>query len=142
MISLPVEPRCPNASRNTIFLIIVLGSAIVSFVLGVFVSGAVNIGINSLHDNNSRIANASKLGFLSNEEFINGLYYDLNLTDPKTVFRFVFSNLGDHVVVYPTENYYYFSFPAHGKTIFGDFALSAYKRDKVALFFAYFEYHD
>lgn len=112
-----------------------------AFVLGVFASGAVDIGINSLQ-NNLTNANSSQLGFLSNEGFINGLYYDLNLTDPKNVFRFVFSNLKDHVVVYPTENYYYFTLPAHGKTIFGNIALSAYQRDQGVLSFAYFEKGD
>src|SRR5437867_3805389 len=95
----------------TIFvLIIAVVGTITAFIFGFSIAS-----VNSVHDGNMSKTNLTKVGFLSNEEFINGLYNNLNLTDAKQVFRFVFSNLDNKVVIYPTENYYYFTFPAHGK---------------------------
>ena len=117
-----------------ILLVIAVASVMVVSFAASFIAG-----ISNVHNNNLSKSNLTKVGFLSNEEFINGLYNNLNLTDAKQVFRFVFSNLDDQVVIYPTENYYYFTFPAHGKIIFGSIALPAYHRDQGTLFFGYYE---
>jgi len=66
----------------------------------------------------------------------------LDLTDAKQVFRYVFSSLDDEVVVYPTENYYYFTFTAQGKTIWGSISLFAHNRDDGVLDIGYIEKND
>jgi len=78
--------------------------------------------------------------FISNDEFINGLYFDLN--NAELVFSYVFSKLEDEVTIYPTENYYYFTFSAQGKTFCGSIALFASKRDEGILDFGYIEKND
>lgn len=86
--------------------------------------------------------NASGNAFLSNGSYIAGLYSHLDLTDAKQVFRFVFSQLDSVVIVYPTENYYYFTFTTNGKTIWGTFNLSVLDRDSGVIGFGYIERPD
>ena len=50
----------------------------------------------------------------------------------------VFSRLPDEVQVYPTENYYYFTFPADGAIYAGNLRLAARDRDKGVIHFAAF----
>ena len=45
------------------------------------------------------------------------------LDDPKEVFARVFEQLESEVIVYPTENYYYFSFFANGRKYSGNLRL-------------------
>ena len=80
-----------------------------------------------------------KNSFVANEKFINDLYKKLDLNDPKEVFRYVFSRLDDNVVIYPTENYYYFTFPINGKVIWGSMSLFANNRDSGILDIGYME---
>ena len=124
-------------TRTIFVLVIAAASSITAFIFGFSIAN-----VNNVHDSNMSRANLTKVGFLSNAEFINGLYNNLNLAEPKQVLRFVFSNLNDQVVIYPTENYYYFTFPAHGKIIFGSIGLFAYYRDEGVLFFGYYEKMD
>jgi hypothetical protein len=63
----------------------------------------------------------------------------LNVKDPMAVFDFVFSSLPDRVKVYPTENYYYFTFIHDGEPYDGNFRLDASNRDQGKLIFAYSE---
>jgi hypothetical protein len=63
----------------------------------------------------------------------------LDLADARQVFRLVFSSLPDEVVVYPSENYYYFVFSAQGKTFWGSIALFVEERDSGILNFGYAE---
>lgn len=76
-------------------------------------------------------------GFFSNESFIDGTSHDLDLTDALQVFRRVFSSLDDSVVVYPTENYYYFTLAAAGRVLYGSLSLYAHNRDDGVLGFGY-----
>ena len=62
-------------------------------------------------------------GFLSNDAFITGLYTGIDLDSAEQVFKYVFEQLDDEVVVYPSENYYYFKFTASGKTVTGSLHL-------------------
>lgn len=78
-----------------------------------------------------------KKSFLGNDDFIEDLYNGLNLNDSKEVFRYVFSSLNEEITIYPTENYYYFTFPANGKLIWGSLSLSAHSRDQGILGFGY-----
>jgi hypothetical protein len=63
----------------------------------------------------------------------------LAIHDAKEVFAFVFSSLPERVTVYPTENYYYFSFYHDGTRFAGNIFLAEMDRDKGKLHFAYFE---
>lgn len=76
----------------------------------------------------------------TNEAFIKGLQVrqPLEIADPISVFRFVFARLPARVRVYPTENYYYFSFLHRGIEYAGNLRLAARDRDQGILHFAYF----
>ena len=63
----------------------------------------------------------------------------LDIDDPMAVFAFVFANLPDRVTVYPTENYYYFTFIHHGVPYDGNIRLDASNRDQGKVNFAYTE---
>lgn len=91
------------------------------------------------YSNSIDLSNNIKDGFTTNEKFINGLYQDLDLNNPEEVFRYVFSRLEKEVIIYPTENYYYFNFPMHGKIIWGSISLFANNRDNGVLDMGYIE---
>jgi len=63
----------------------------------------------------------------------------LDVKNPKAVFDFVFANLPDRVKVYPTENYYYFTFVHDGIPYDGNIRLDASNRDDGKVIFAYSE---
>jgi hypothetical protein len=77
-----------------------------------------------------------------NQKFIEGLYSKLNLNNEMAVFAHVFASLPDKVVVYPTENYFYWHFNANGRAIWGNFRLDAGDRDQGVLHLGYFEYDE
>jgi hypothetical protein len=54
-------------------------------------------------------------------------------------FALLFGSLADEVKVYPTENYYYFSFYHNATRYAGNFRLDASDRDDGKLHFAYYE---
>lgn len=87
------------------------------------------------------LASGARLpALVTNEQFIASLYErDLDLADPMAVFRFVFSSLKDEILLYPTENYYYFQFAAQGKTIWGSIHLQAHRVADGVLGFGYIE---
>ncbi len=58
------------------------------------------------------------------------------------VFWHVFSQLDGQVTIYPTENYFYFTFYANWRYFWGNMRLAPEERDKGILHFAYFEYND
>jgi hypothetical protein len=63
----------------------------------------------------------------------------LNASDLMAVFGFVFSSLPDRVKVYPTENYYYFTFINDGVPFDGNIRLDPSNRDQGKVIFAYSE---
>jgi hypothetical protein len=63
----------------------------------------------------------------------------LPLDDPRATFAAIFASLGDRAKIYPTENYYYFSFFQNGVRYGGNFRLAASDRDEGKLHFAYFD---
>jgi hypothetical protein len=63
----------------------------------------------------------------------------LNIDDPMAVFGFVLAQLPERVKVYPTENYFYFSFMHNGIRYAGNIRLDAGNRDDGKTDFAYFE---
>ena len=63
----------------------------------------------------------------------------LDVKDLKAVFAFVFGSLPDHVKVYPTENYFYYTFICNGVPYDGNIRLDASNRDQGKVIFAYAE---
>ncbi len=87
------------------------------------------------------LANAKSLPELrTNQQYIEETSQrtNLRLDDTRSVFEFVFNSLPDKVKVYPTENYYYFSFYQGGVKYAGNLRLDAFDRDKGVIHFAYF----
>lgn len=82
--------------------------------------------------------NGSRM-FSTNESFINALETKIALSNPKEVFRYVFANLQDEVMIYPTENHYYFEFSVRGKVVKGNIEISAARRDEGGIIIAYDE---
>lgn len=64
---------------------------------------------------------------------------DLKINNVDDAFNFIFSRLPNHVLVYPTENYYYFTFPSYGAIYAGNLRLAAQDRDKGIIHFAAFK---
>lgn len=77
-----------------------------------------------------------------NQTYIENAYSKLDLENTEAVFWHVFSNLPKEVTVYPSENYYYFTFYANGKNFWGNIRLSPEERDRGLLNFAYWEFND
>jgi hypothetical protein len=80
---------------------------------------------------------------LLNQRWVEGLSTEsLDLEDVDEVFWHVFSRLPDEVVVYPSENYYYFKLYVDKRQIWGNIRLAAGRRERGVLSFAYFEYKE
>ena len=77
-----------------------------------------------------------------NQELIQGwsAHDDVDLDDADSVFWHVFSRLDKEVVIYPTENYFYWKLIISGRQIWGNIRIPAGKRDEGFLSFGYFEY--
>jgi len=63
----------------------------------------------------------------------------LKIESVQDAFDVVFSRLPDEVFVFPTENYYYFTFTAGGVIYAGNLRLAAQDRDKGIIHFAAFQ---
>jgi hypothetical protein len=63
----------------------------------------------------------------------------LDVSEPMAVFVFVLNSLPDRVKVYPTENYYYFTFMHRGVPYAGNIRLDAADRDSGKVSFGYYE---
>jgi hypothetical protein len=63
----------------------------------------------------------------------------LDVNDPMAVFTFVLDSLRDLVKVYPTENYYYFTFIHNGTRYAGNIRLAASDRDEGKVHFSYYK---
>jgi hypothetical protein len=63
----------------------------------------------------------------------------LAITDPTAVFAFVFTALPDRVMVYPTENYYYFSFLHEGVRFAGNIRIEPQDSGGQTVHFTYYE---
>jgi hypothetical protein len=64
--------------------------------------------------------------------------HSLNMKDGMAVFALVFESLPDSVIVYPTENYYYYSFVRDGRPYQGNIRLDPRDRDDGKLHFDVF----
>ncbi len=63
----------------------------------------------------------------------------LDVKDPLAVFAVVLNGLPDRVKVYPTENYFYFTFTHNGVPYAGNIRLDASDRDQGKVQFGYYE---
>ncbi|MFO1124119.1 MAG: hypothetical protein U1E25_01720 [Methylocystis sp.] len=63
----------------------------------------------------------------------------LAIDDPVAVFAYILGALPTRVRVYPTENYYYFSFVFNGTRYLGNIRLAAAERDSGRLRFEYYQ---
>ncbi len=63
----------------------------------------------------------------------------LDINDIDANFETVFHSLADRVMVYPTENYYYFSMKDQGSEIWGNFRLDSIDREEGIISFAYYQ---
>jgi hypothetical protein len=63
----------------------------------------------------------------------------LAVDDPMAVFAFVLNSLPDRVKVYPTENYYYFSFFHNGVKYAGNIRIEPHDDGSQVVHFTYFE---
>lgn len=63
----------------------------------------------------------------------------LPINEPLGMFAYVLNGLTDRVKVYPTENYYYFTFVYNGLRYAGNIRLDARDRDQGKVHFAYYE---
>ena len=63
----------------------------------------------------------------------------LAVNDPMAVFAFVLNSLPDRVKVYPTENYYYFTFMHDGAPYAGNIRIELGDDDKVTVHFTYYQ---
>jgi len=78
---------------------------------------------------------------LLNQTLTEGLYYEaLDLEEVDDVFWHIFSRLPNEVMVYPSENYFYFILNVQGRQIWGNMRLPAGRRERGVLSFAYFEF--
>jgi len=74
---------------------------------------------------------------VTNEQYIKGLYTRLPLDSPVAMFNYVYGQLADSVMIYPSENVYYFRTPVFGKNYDGTITLYAHERDSGIVGFGY-----
>jgi len=80
---------------------------------------------------------------LFNQKLVEGLTSeDVDVTDVDAVFWHVFSRLPDEVIIYPSENYYYFVMYTGKRQLWGNIRLAAGRRERGVLSFAFFEYRE
>ncbi len=117
---------------------------LVMVILIAFLTGALLSGCVGKEKTEAQVitSDVNKSGVFFNQKFIDGLYSNLSLDDPDEVFKKVFSALDNEVIVYPTENYYYFTLYTNGKTIWGNLRLDASSRDNGTIHIGYFEYDE
>jgi hypothetical protein len=80
----------------------------------------------TLHTNESYVEEATRIA-------------DFSISDPTAVFAYVINSLPDRVRVYPTENYYYFSFIHNGTPYAGNIQLPPIDRDQGAVHFGFYK---
>ncbi len=82
-------------------------------------------------------------GFFTNDAFINGLYQrGPDISNAKEVLGYILERLPSEVTIYPSENYYYFTFTAKGKLFKGSLSLFTHNRDSGVVDIGYIEVKD
>lgn len=108
------------------------------------VSAPAQAAASSSSGDKGKLAPSSYQMYLStHQKWTEGVYSKaVDLRDIDAVFWAIFSQLPDEVVVYPSENYYYFIAGIDGHQIWGNMRLPAGRRELGELSFAYFEYDE
>ncbi|PIN74605.1 hypothetical protein COV18_06960 [Candidatus Woesearchaeota archaeon CG10_big_fil_rev_8_21_14_0_10_37_12] len=75
--------------------------------------------------------------FITNENYIKAIRSQINVSDKQEVFSYVWKQLDTNITIYPTEGYYYFTFPINGYMLSGSLSLLVSTRDKGMLGFGY-----
>ncbi len=90
---------------------------------------------------NAASAGEANSGIKTNQAWIEDLQKGAKrkIESVEDALGFVFSHLPDRVKVYPTENYYYYTFSAGGVIYAGNLRLAARDRDKGVIHFASFK---
>ncbi len=79
--------------------------------------------------------------FSTNQQIVEGFSAEtVDLEDIDAVFWYVFSQLPEQVIVYPSENYYYFQMYVNGRQLWGNIRIAAGYREQGIISFAYFEF--
>lgn len=83
-------------------------------------------------------------GVSCNQDYVESISAkpDFAIDDVIDVFGHVFASLPERVRVYPTENYFYFTFGYDGLTYAGNMRLDVKDRDQGVLHFAYFNQNE
>jgi hypothetical protein len=109
---------------------------IAGFVLGLISMLAI---VENLVPGAARMLNGNIPLVSTNEQFVEDITSsNIDLSDIKSVWWMVFSQIPEEVTVYPTENYYYFKFFEGGREIWGNIRLDVDLREKKEVSFAYF----
>ncbi|MFC2967764.1 hypothetical protein [Acidimangrovimonas pyrenivorans] len=97
-------------------------------------------GIVLLFSTTAAAATACTNGVVCNQDYVESVSAEPSfaIDDIMGVFGHVFASLPDRVRVYPTENYFYFTFGYGGLTYAGNMRLDVKDRDAGILHFAYF----
>jgi hypothetical protein len=92
----------------------------------------------------SRAINPTAKSLLWLQHWANEGYYNtgIDLQNVDVYFRHVFSRLPDEVTIYPSENYFYFIDYIGGQEIRGNIRLSAGRRERGIVAFAYSEFSE
>src|SRR5262245_45602031 len=84
-------------------------------------------------------ANEARPRVQTNQQFLEDLALNntLNVKDAASVFKMVLESLPERVMIYPTENYYYFKFNYAGVSYSGNIRLENERRDQGQVHFAF-----
>ena len=87
-------------------------------------------------------ASSTKFSINFNQKMIEGLRSEYDVANVDSVFALVYRALADSVYVFPSENYYYFSFFLAGKNYWGNIRLGVMDRDSGKINFVYWQFED
>jgi hypothetical protein len=112
---------CSKQSRGAGFLM-----TLAVFAVSIGTAAGQDTGPPKLHTNEAYVEEVTQATTLA-------------VNDPMAVFAFVLNSLPDRVKVYPTENYYYFTFMHDGAPYAGNIRIELGDDDKVAVHFVYYQ---
>lgn len=108
----------------------VFGSLLVVFIL------AGVLAVYAGHSSNSDAVHPDT-GLITNETFIKNIYTEVDMKNPKDVFRYVYMQLDDEVTIFPSENIYYVKFALFGKVHYATITMYVDDREQGILGFGY-----
>lgn len=105
-----------------------------SFIVVLILGGV--LAVYAGHSGTSNEIHPDK-GLITNETFINNLYTEVDMKNPKDVFRYVYMQLADEVTIFPSENIYYVKFALFGKIHYATLTMYVEDREQGILGFGY-----